>query len=209
MSPVLSENVRLVQVAEEQGRLLQICHVLRYSPFWQKLREIVQSERLGRIVSIDHRENLIFWHMAHSFVRGNWRQLETSGPMILTKCCHDLDVLYWILRKKVVWLSSFGSLIHFRPENALRGATNRCTDGCPAAEECKYYAPRLYVSELDGWPWNALTYETSKEARLEALKTGPYGRCVYFCDNDGRSPDSQHGTGGQYHGQPDHAGTGQ
>jgi predicted dehydrogenase len=184
MSPVLVENVRLVQVAEQKGRLLQICHVLRYSPFWQKLREIVQSGRLGRVISVDHRENLVFWHMAHSFVRGNWRQYETSGPMILGKCCHDFDILYWILRKNVVWLNSFGSLTHFRPEYAPQGAPQRCTDGCAVAETCKYYAPRIYVSDVDGWPFNALSYETTKEARLEALKTGPYGRCVYFCDND-------------------------
>ena len=93
MSPVLHENVRLVQAAEDRGRLLQICHVLRYSPYFQKIREIVQSGRLGRIISVDHRENLIYWHMAHSFVRGNWRNLAESAPMILAKCCHDLDIL--------------------------------------------------------------------------------------------------------------------
>jgi predicted dehydrogenase len=184
MSPVLEENVRLVQLAEEKGRLLQICHVLRYAPFWRKLREIVDSGRLGRIVSVDHRENLWFFHMAHSFVRGNWRQLATSGPMILTKCCHDFDILYWILRQRVVRLNSFGSLTHFRPENAPEGATQRCTDDCPAAEHCKYYAPRIYVSELNGWPFNAVAMTPTEEARLEALKTGPYGRCVYFSDND-------------------------
>lgn len=184
MSPVLEENVRLVQYAEEQGRLLQICHVLRYAPFWQTLREVVQSGRLGRIISVEHRENLAYWHMAHSYVRGNWRQEATSGPMILAKCCHDFDILYWILQKQVVWLNSFGSLIHFRPENAPEGATQRCTDGCPVSEECKYYAPRLYVSDQDGWPWNAVTLNATEQARLEALKTGWYGRCVYFSDND-------------------------
>jgi predicted dehydrogenase len=184
MSPVLEENVRLVQLAEEKGRILQVCHVLRYAPFWRKIREIVQSGRLGRIVSVDHRENLWFFHMAHSYVRGNWRETASSGPMILSKCCHDFDILYWILRERVVWLNSFGSLVHFKPENAPEGATQRCTDGCPAAERCKYYAPGIYVSEINGWPFNAVAMTPSEEARLEALKTGPYGRCVYFCDND-------------------------
>lgn len=184
MSPVLHENVRLVQLAETKGLLLQICHVLRYSPFFQRVREIVQSGRLGRIVSVDHRENLVFWHMAHSYVRGNWRENASSGPMILTKCCHDFDILFWILRQPVVKLSSFGTLMHFRPENAPEGAPLRCMDGCPAAESCKYYAPRIYGSDRDGWPFNAVTYTNSVQARLEALKTGPYGRCVYHCDND-------------------------
>src|SRR5690606_22011869 len=114
----------------------------------------------------------------------NWRNLATSAPMLLAKCCHDLDILLWILQQEVVRLNSFGSLTWFRPENAPEGAPLRCTDGCPAAEECKWYAPRLYVSDHDGHPWNALTYQPSAEARLEALKTGPYGRCVYHCDND-------------------------
>jgi predicted dehydrogenase len=184
MSPLLHENIKLVQKAEETGRLLQICHVMRYSPFWQKLREIVQSGTLGRIISVEHRENLVYWHMAHSFVRGNWRNEATSGPMILSKCCHDFDILYWILRQPVVWLNSFGSLTHFRPENAPEGATLRCTDGCPAAESCKYEATRLYVKDTDGWPWNAVTFVATEAARLEELKTGWYGRCVYHCDND-------------------------
>ena len=184
MTPVLHENIRLVRKAEESGRLLQVCHVLRYTPFWQTLREVVQSGRLGRIVSVTHRENLITYHMAHSFVRGNWRQQGSSGPMILSKCCHDFDILLWILGKRVTHLSSFGSLMHFRPENAPEGATERCTDGCPAADTCKYEATKLYARDGSGWPLDAVSYIPTKEARLEQLEHGPYGRCVYKCDND-------------------------
>ena len=184
MSPIPHENVRLAQKAEETGRCLQVCHVLRYTPFWQTLRAVVHSGKLGRIVSVTHRENLIYYHMAHSFVRGNWRSEATSGPMILSKCCHDFDVLLWILGQKVVYLNSFGSLTHFRPEYAPAGATPRCTDGCPAAETCKYEATKLYARDGDGWPQNAVSYIPTKAARLHALKTGWYGRCVYHCDND-------------------------
>ncbi len=186
MSPDLYENVRLVQAAEEHGRLLQICHVLRYSPFFQKLREIVQSGRLGRIVSIDHRENLIYYHMAHSYVRGNWRNVAEGGPMILAKCCHDLDILYWMLRQPVVSLQSFGSLTWFKPENAPEGAPMRCTDGCPAAESCKYYAPHIYMPGGVGSPYmrGIVSLDQRPEAIMHELETGPYGRCVYHCDND-------------------------
>ena len=184
MTPVLLENLQLVQKAESTGRLLQVCHVLRYTPFWQTLRSVVQSRKLGRIISISHRENLIYYHMAHSFVRGNWRQESTSGPMILCKCCHDFDILLWILQKKVQYLNSFGSLSHFRPENAPPGATERCTDGCPAAETCKYEATRRYAHGGAGWPVDAVTVEPTVKARLEKLKTDWYGRCVYLCDND-------------------------
>jgi predicted dehydrogenase len=184
MSPVLHENVRLVQAAEDLGRTLQICHVLRYSPYFRKIREIVQSGRLGRIISVDHRENLVFWHMAHSFVRGNWRNLEESAPMILAKCCHDFDILGWILRQPVTKLQSFGSLTWFKPENAPDGATMRCTDGCPAAEDCKYYAPRIYLNPDHHFARRAASLDMSDDAMMEALRTGPYGRCVYHCDND-------------------------
>lgn len=184
MTPVLDENLRLVAKAEETGRQLQICHVLRYTPFWQALREVVQSGALGRIISVTHRENLIYYHMAHSFVRGNWRSEATSGPMILSKCCHDFDILLWILQKQVAWLQSFGSLIHFRPENAPEGATERCTDPCPAADSCKYEATRRYARDGEGWPQNAVSYIPTGAARLEQLKTDWYGRCVYLCDND-------------------------
>ena len=184
MTPVLLENLQLVQKAEATGRLLQVCHVLRYTPFWQALRSVAQSGKLGRIISISHRENLIYYHMAHSFVRGNWRQESTSGPMILSKCCHDFDILLWILQKKVKYLNSFGSLSYFRPENAPPGATERCTDGCPAAETCKYEATRRYARDGAGWPVDAVTVEPTVEARLEKLKTDWYGRCVYLCDND-------------------------
>jgi predicted dehydrogenase len=184
MSPVLAENISLVNQAEQLGRLLQICHVLRYTAFFQAVRQIVQSGQLGRVINVTHSENLIYWHMAHSFVRGNWRNKELAGPMLLSKCCHDFDILYWTLRQPVRWLSSFGALSHFRPENAPPGATQRCTDNCPAADNCKYYAPRLYASSKSGFPFDVVTPVADTEARLQALKDGWYGRCVYFCDND-------------------------
>jgi predicted dehydrogenase len=144
MATTLADCVRLVRTAERTGRLLQICHVLRYSAFFSSLHDIVTSGRLGDVITVEHRENVAYWHMAHSFVRGNWRDSQVESPMILAKCCHDFDLLYWILGP-CARLSSFGSLIHFRPENAPDGAPERCTDGCPAADDCPWYAPRLYL----------------------------------------------------------------
>jgi predicted dehydrogenase len=185
MSPILGESVQLVKAAEQQGRLLQICHVLRYAPFFQKLREIIDSGVLGRIISVDHRENLSYWHMAHSYVRGNWSNLGRAAPMILAKCSHDFDILVWLLRRDVNWLQSFGSLTHFRPENAPHSDVPlRCTDGCPVAEHCKYDATRIYGTDRAGSIYDILTPIRTVEARLEALKTSPYGRCVYRCDNN-------------------------
>jgi predicted dehydrogenase len=183
MAHSLEANVRLVRAAERHGRLLMVCHVLRYTAFFSRLHDIVASGRLGRIITVEHRENLVYWHMAHSYVRGNWRNSRLESPMILAKCCHDLDLLFWNLGP-VRRLSSFGSLVHYRPENAPPGAPERCTDGCPVADDCPWYAPRLYLQDYTGWPVSVLSEDPSLEARRRALETGPYGRCVYRCDND-------------------------
>ena len=183
MANTLAGNVRLVQTAEQHGRLLMICHVLRYTAFFSTLHEVIASGRLGDVITVEHRENVVYWHMAHSFVRGNWRNSQIESPMILAKCCHDMDILFWNLGP-VTRLNSFGSLVHYRPENAPPGAPERCTDGCPVADDCPWYAPRLYLQEYTGWPTSVISEDTSLEARRRALETGPYGRCVYHCDND-------------------------
>lgn len=227
MGITLEECVRVVRAAERTGRLLQVAHVLRYTPFFSRLHDIVTSGRLGEIVTVEHRENVVYWHMAHSYVRGNWRRRDLSSPMVLTKCSHDLDVLTWNLGR-CAYLNSFGSLVHFRAEKAPTGAPGRCTDGCPVAGECPWYAPRLYLEltplmhvarrspdirermgaglaldlprvmnvirriippvdealDYRGWPISAIGEDTSLEGRRRALETGPYGRCVYRCDND-------------------------
>ena len=183
MATTLGDCVRLVQAAERAGRLLQICHVLRYTAFFSKLHEIVTSGRLGDIITVEQRENVVYWHMAHSFVRGNWRDSEAESPMILAKCCHDLDIMHWNLGPDKR-LNSFGSLLHFRAENAPPGAPERCTDGCPVADDCPWYAPRIYLGDHTGWPVSVISEDTGLDARQRALETGPYGRCVYHCDND-------------------------
>src|SRR5690606_10464150 len=148
MAHRLEETVALVRAAEQAGRILQIAHVLRYTDFFQQVHRIVQSGRLGQLITISHRENVSSWHMAHSYVRGNWRREDQASPMILAKSCHDMDILYWIVGQPVKRLSSFGSLRHFRPENAPPGAPDHCIDGCPIEETCPFYAPAIYL-DLD------------------------------------------------------------
>jgi len=141
----------LFNTSAETGRQLHICHVLRHTPHFNKMRELVQSGVLGRIVQVEHRENVSFWHMAHSFVRGSWRSAAESSPMILAKCVHDLDILPWVLGQNPQQLVSTGSLLHFRPENAPHGAPRRCTDGCPVSDTCPYHAPSIYLGLAPFW----------------------------------------------------------
>ncbi len=163
---------------------LTICHVLRYTPFFGKIKELIDEGKIGDVVAITHNENVGYFHAAHSYVRGNWRKKEESSPMILAKSCHDIDILMWLVGDKCKQVSSFGSLKHFKEENAPSGAANRCID-CSIRNTCPYNALDIYMDEANtGWPVNVITDDFSIEGRLKALREGPYGRCVYHCDND-------------------------
>ena len=183
MATSRADCVDLVLSAERHGRILQICHVLRYAPFFRTIYDQLVSGRLGDIVSFQWNENLVYWHFAHSFVRGNWGNAERSGIMLLTKCCHDLDLLVWMLGIPTR-VASFGSLTHFCADTVGREIPERCTDGCPRAEECPYFAPRIYIQNNPGqWARDPVSLDHSPEALLHALQTGTYGRCVFRADN--------------------------
>ena len=180
-----AECASLARTADRTGADVWVCHELRNTDFFSRLREIVRSGRLGDVISVQHRENVSYWHMAHSFVRGNWAARETSGPMILTKCCHDFDILGWVTGGTVARLSSFGSLKHYRAERAPHpDVPERCTDGCPIEDDCPFYAPRIYLDGIAGRLASIVSVADDPEDRLRGLRTGPYGRCVYHCDND-------------------------
>ena len=183
---------RLLQKAEELGRNVTVCHVLRYAPFYQKLKELLEEGTLGRVISIQASENVGYWHQAHSFVRGNWRRSGDTSPMILAKCCHDMDLLVWLTGSRCRRLSSVGSLSWFREENAPEGAPNHCMEGCPVKAECPFDAEKIYVTDPvtgydtngAGWLQKAVMEQPTREGLLDTLHTSPYGRCVFRCDND-------------------------
>jgi len=187
MSPSPMECVLMGEAAEKYNRVFSICHVLRYTDFFATIKKLLTDGEIGRLISIQHTENVEHRHQAHSFVRGNWRNSETSSPMILAKSCHDMDIISWLVDSECTKVSSFGSLTHFRAESAPEGAPLRCLDGCPVSHECPYYAPRMYL-ERDDWVGvvlrNVVSNDPSDEGVLAALQEGPYGRCVYHCDNN-------------------------
>lgn len=186
MSPFEKEIIEMGQMAEKTGRILSICHVLRYSPFFVRLKQMLEEGRIGKIMSIQHIEEVGYWHHAHSFVRGNWRSAKESSPMILAKCCHDMDILLWLVGSRVKEISSFGDLTYFKEENAPDGAPGYCMDGCAHRDTCPFYAPRFYLEHERALRDNltrAVTLDVSRDAVMETLKTSPYGRCVFHCDN--------------------------
>lgn len=182
MSPDPEQSLAMAKKAEEKGLLLMVGHVLRYTPFFHKLKTIVEAGTIGEIVSVDMIENVEHIHFSHSYVRGNWASSARSSFMLLSKSCHDIDVLHWLIDRPCVRVSSFGSLQHFTPNNAPEGSTDRCLDGCAVERSCPYSARKVYL-ERDTW-YRAITNADDKEGRLKAIQEGPYGRCVYRCDND-------------------------
>ena len=184
MSNKEAECVAIEEAAAKAGKTLAVCHVLRYTPFYQTIKGLIDGGAIGEVVALSQIENVAYWHQAHSFVRGNWRNSGETSPMILQKSCHDMDILLWLAGKNCKKVSSFGSLRHFTPENAPAGAPQRCLDGCPHAQDCLYYAPKLYLTGKTDWPVDVLTTDLTPEGITKALWEGPYGRCVYHCDND-------------------------
>ncbi len=192
ISPDPAECKRLAEIAKQHNRHVVVCHVLRYTPFYQKIKEIIDSGVIGDIVSIQAIENVAYWHQAHSFVRGNWRNSNTTSPMILQKCCHDMDIFVWLSGKNCKRVSSFGSLTLFREDRAPEGSTLRCLDECKVKDSCPFDAEKIYITnektgilhDNSGFPCDILSLNPNEETIREALKTGPYGRCVYHCDNN-------------------------
>ena len=175
----------------ETGRKVMICHVLRYSHFYREIKKILDSGELGEIVSLDQTENVAYWHDANSYVRGAWRNSGESSAMILTKCCHDLDTIYWLLGKRCERLSSYGSLYWFKESNAPEGSAAQCVDcGESARAGCPYDAFKIYKDIYKAYNPvlgnNVLGRTKNADAVDAALRSrkSPFGRCVFRCDND-------------------------
>lgn len=185
----LSECEKLLEAQRKYGRKIMVCHVLRYAPAFIKVNELLVEENIGKLVAIQAIEQVHYWHQAHSYVRGNWRRKEETSPMILAKCCHDLDLIQYYAKSSCISVSSIGDLVHFKEENAPKDCAKRCLE-CKYIETCPYSAKRIYVDRWkithDNWPTGVITVKRplNEEVIYEALKEGPYGRCVYYCDNN-------------------------
>lgn len=170
--------------AIKYGRKVIVCHVLRYTPFYKTVKQLIDKGIVGKIENIQATEGVGWYHMAHSYVRGNWHKKADSSPMILAKSCHDLDLMLWLTGKKCKKVTSFGSLDYFKKENCPEGAPQRCSNGCPHEDSCPFHAVKYYLSTIPGWPSRILHPEPTVENITEACKTTNYGRCVFQMDND-------------------------
>ena len=192
ISDSVEELQELTKLAHEKNRKVIVCHVLRYTVFMKKLKELLRAGEIGQLVSIDQTENVVYWHEAHSYVRGNWRNTEVAAPMIMAKCCHDLDLIQDFVGSRCKSVASMGSLFYFKPENKPEGSADRCLN-CKLVNTCPYSAKKIYVemwknvgTPENAGPFNLITdaCPLTEDALMQAIKEGPYGRCVFACDNN-------------------------
>ncbi|NCP21592.1 MAG: oxidoreductase [Flavobacteriales bacterium CG03_land_8_20_14_0_80_35_15] len=186
VSPTEEECQNILAQAKKTGRIVAVCHVLRYAPYFIELKRLIASGAIGELISINHFEPIEHIHMSHSYVRGNWHNSKKTTPIILAKSCHDMDILRWLINKPFKSIASYGDLKWFKKENAPEGSTNRCIEGCKVEATCPYSAMKIYNKKgiwnyVFDFPEDELTHE---DFFKEQLKTTDYGRCVYKMDND-------------------------
>lgn len=188
ISFVEGECREIVRVADLTGKSVSVCHVLRYAPFYTTIKKLCESNEFGKIIHLTMTENVGYYHFAHSYVRGPWRNKKISAPVILAKSCHDLDMITWLIGKKCISVSSFGDLSFFKKEHAPKGATANCVD-CPHQKSCEYSCYNIYLNK-DYEKLAALARHgrlgSSDEEIVNSLndRNNAYGRCVFYCDND-------------------------
>ena len=188
VAPTEKECRDIMKQAHKYNRIVAVCHVLRYAPYYVALKQVLDSGAIGDIVSIQHFEPVRYYHFAHSYVRGNWPNSKTTTPVILAKSCHDLDILRWLINKPCESIAAEGSLHLFRKEMMPKGATDRCIDNvgggdCPHEKECPYSAKYIYMEQKKFLGPFDLPRKDPALIR-EKLKSLNYGRCVYRCNND-------------------------
>jgi len=186
ISPSEQECRDILALTKKSGRIVAVCHVLRYAPYFIKLRELIQSGAVGEVISFQHLEPIEYVHMSHSYVRGNWHNSKLTTPIILAKSCHDMDILRWVINKPARSVTAFGNLKWFKKENAPAGSADRCADGCASESTCPWSALKIYHRDHQRLYVFDLPEDDHKkdEAILEYLRTTDYGRCVYKMDND-------------------------
>uniref|UniRef100_UPI0037E8ACB1 putative oxidoreductase YteT n=1 Tax=Semicossyphus pulcher TaxID=241346 RepID=UPI0037E8ACB1 len=190
MATNVEDCTEIVKACTQSGVILSVAHVLRYDPVIHMIKELIDAGVIGDVIHIQHFEPVGFYHFAHSFVRGNWRNEAESSFALLAKSCHDIDLIHhWAGARRCVKVSSFGSVSHFQKEHKPTGAADRCMN-CSIEKDCAYSACKIYLDRVKqgqtGWPVSVICQSSLPdiETVTEALKTGPYGRCVYECDND-------------------------
>ena len=185
VAPTAKECADIANLAKEKGVKVLVCHVLRYAPFFKKLKELIKEGLIGEVTSIHHAECVGVKNFVHSFVRGIWQNSEDSSDMLLAKSCHDIDLIQWLMDCDCKNVHSFGSLTYFKRENAPEDSPEYCIEGCPHESECPFSALKFYSKEEPLLRRHAFRgrYNTEEEIE-EALRTTEFGKCAFKCNNN-------------------------
>lgn len=191
-APNEKEMREIVACAKKNNSKVMICHVLRYTPFYYAIKERIANGEIGEIMNIQTTEHVSYHHLSTSYVRGKWaNSKKCHTTMLLAKCCHDLDLMMWMMSEtKPVQISSFGGKYQFKAENAPAGAGTICMKDCPLVDTCVYSTKKLYIDHPNRWSfyvWDALEdiENPTIDDKIELMKSdNPYARCIYKCDND-------------------------
>lgn len=186
IAPTEEECRQILTKVQSGHNIVGICHVLRYSPYFRELKEVLDAGLIGNIISIQHMEPIEQVHMSHSYVRGKWRNSKTATPILLAKSSHDTDIIRWLVNSPVKDVHCFGNLKWFTTRNAPEGSTERCTDGCRVESSCPYSALQIYLRDKKRLYVFDMPEKKHKwdDFILEKLKSTDYGKCVYRMDND-------------------------
>ncbi len=184
MAQSAKECLEMLAKQRETKRIVGVGHVLRYAPYYEAIKSAIDRGLLGELLCIQHAELVEKYHMSHSFVRGNWRNSKESTPMIVSKCCHDLDILRWFIGKPCKNVSAEGKLSFFVPANRPKGAPANCFAGCPHVDSCIFAAQKMYVRKGYMGHHLDLVRGEPEDVRIAKVKNSPYSRCVFACDND-------------------------
>lgn len=187
----LEECIKIRNLANEKNVKVIVCHVMRYTSYYMYLKKLLKDGVIGDLVAIEQTEDVGYWHMAHAFVRGNFRNSDTTSPMILQKCCHDFDLIMYLTEERPVSLTSFGGLRFFNNKNCPKNATDYCID---CKEECVFNAVNFYVdlykdkikNNLDPnvWPLSQVAEDPTEEKIIANLRSSNWGKCVFKSDNN-------------------------
>lgn len=191
-APNEEEMRQIVNCAKKNNSKVMICHVLRYTPFYYAIKERIANGEIGDIINIQTTEHVSYHHLSTSYIRGKWANSDKCHTsMLLAKCCHDLDIIMWMMSEtKPKQISSFGGKFQFKPENAPKEAGTICMKDCPLVDTCVYSTKRLYIDHPDRWAfyvWDALEGKKNVtiEDKIALMKSdSPYARCIYKCDNN-------------------------
>ncbi len=192
VAPTARECADIALAAKDKNVKVLVCHVLRYTSFFKKIKTLIMDGIIGDVMSVIHVEAVGNVHQSHSYVRGNWHSEKDSTPMLLAKCCHDIDIIQWLIDKPCKRVQSFGELTYFKSENAPEGAPVRCIDGgCPIENTCPYNCKKLYYESKDNVWFRpacasgiAKSHVPTNQEIMTALKTTDYGLCVFHANND-------------------------